>query len=138
MPNWELVKAHADRIGLVEWKARDWFDEMEGAGWRDYRNRQICKWDAVLNRVRSQWEAEGRPMQKPAANRYTPNGDRPKSALDIKTIIQAKETLASQIRAKFCSDTAIDATWSDTSKRAEFVKLKREVKELNQQLSSMA
>ncbi len=65
LPSWEAVKAHAARIGLVEWKALDWFNEMEGCGWLDYHKRQIRKWSSVLDRVRTRWEADGRPLKQP-------------------------------------------------------------------------
>lgn len=62
IPDWKLVKAFADTIGLAEWRAQDWFNEMEGAGWLDYQRRPIVKWQAVLTRVKAKWEADGRPM----------------------------------------------------------------------------
>jgi hypothetical protein len=62
LPDWKLVKAFADTIGLAEWRAQDWFNEMEGAGWIDYQQRPIVKWQAVLTRVKAKWEADGRPM----------------------------------------------------------------------------
>lgn len=65
-PSWEEVWMHAQRIGLAEWKARDWFDEMQGVGWLDYAKRPIQKWSAILNRVTRKWEADGRPMGPPA------------------------------------------------------------------------
>ena len=60
------------------------------------------------------------------------------SAFDIKTIIQAKDSKAAAIRTRYCSDTAIDQIWSDPSKRREYFELKKEVKNLNNQLSNMA
>lgn len=60
-PPWELVKAFADQVGLAEWRARDWFDEMEGCGWIDHQKRPIFKWQSVLMRVKAWWDADGRP-----------------------------------------------------------------------------
>lgn len=73
-PSWPAVRAHAVQIGLAEWKALDFFNEMEGCGWLDYNKRPIRKWQNVLNRVRTKWEADGRPMQPPT------NGNTSKSA----------------------------------------------------------
>lgn len=56
----------------------------------------------------------------------------------IKTIIQAKETRAAEIKVRFCSDTAIDQVWSNDTKRREFFELKKEIRNLNDQLSKMA
>src|SRR5688500_12446037 len=65
-PAWEEVKFYAAQIGLAEWKARDWFDEMEGGGWLDHNHRPVQRWQSVLNRVKTKWEAEGRPSGPPA------------------------------------------------------------------------
>lgn len=60
-PNFEEVKTYADRIGLAEWRARDWFDEMEGVGWVDNKNRPVKRWQSIVDRVKVWWEADGRP-----------------------------------------------------------------------------
>lgn len=70
-PSIDDVMFHAQRIGLVMWKAEDWFNEMEGCGWLDYNHRPIVEWKAVLNRVRTKWEADGRPMKLEAKNNGT-------------------------------------------------------------------
>lgn len=62
-PNWETVKFEAERIGLPEWKAFDWFNEMEGCGWKDHQSRQINRWQSVILRVKIHWETLGRPSQ---------------------------------------------------------------------------
>jgi uncharacterized protein YdaU (DUF1376 family) len=64
-PSLEEVLCHAQRNGLAPWKATDWFQEMEGGGWLDHNHRPIVNWRAVLDRVRTKWEADGRPMQPP-------------------------------------------------------------------------
>jgi uncharacterized protein YdaU (DUF1376 family) len=64
-PSLEEVLAYAQHIGLAPWKATDWFQEMEGGGWLDHSHRSIVNWRAVLDRVRTRWEADGRPMQPP-------------------------------------------------------------------------
>ena len=64
-PGIEEVLAYAQVIGLAPWKATDWFQEMEGGGWLDHNHRPIVSWRAVLDRVRTKWEADGRPMQPP-------------------------------------------------------------------------
>ena len=64
-PKLKDVEARAQMIGLAPWKARDWFDEMEGCGWLDHQKRPVVNWQAILNRVRSKWEADGRPMSPP-------------------------------------------------------------------------
>jgi uncharacterized protein YdaU (DUF1376 family) len=68
-PSQSEVLAHASTIGLAAWKAIDWFEEMQGGGWLDYAHRPIADWKSVLNRVRTKWEADGRPMTPPTAQR---------------------------------------------------------------------
>lgn len=75
-PALEDVLAHAQSIGLAEWKARDWFDEMEGTGWIDWNHRPVQKWQAVLNRVKTKWQADGSPMQ-PTYGKSAPKKDKP-------------------------------------------------------------
>jgi len=65
-PSREEVVSRAQIIGLADWKALDWFDEMEGCGWIDYNHRPVDNWQSILNRVRTKWEADGRPMAPPS------------------------------------------------------------------------
>jgi len=141
-PSREEVVFCAVKIGLAEWKALDWFAEMEGCGWLDYNHRPIAKWQAVLARVKTKWEADGRPSGPPMAIKPAPVNNshpkRPLSPMDLKTIIGAKENEAAQLRQRHCSEVALGSTWSDDKARTEFFRIKREIKKLNHQLSSMA
>ena len=71
-PGIEEVLFEAQRIGLAEWKARDWFNEMEGCGWLDHNHRPVANWRAILSRVRTKWEADGRPSHPPSNTRSPP------------------------------------------------------------------
>lgn len=74
------VKDTASMIGLAEWKAVDWFNEMEGCGWLDHNRRPIHNGRAVLARVKTKWEADGRPSGPPKgqnANNQKPRGGSP-------------------------------------------------------------
>lgn len=66
-PKLSDVLAYAFQIGLSEWKATDWFNEMEGCGWLDFQHRKIDKWQAVIARVKVKWEADGRPAGPPTS-----------------------------------------------------------------------
>lgn len=66
-PSLREVLDWASMSGLAEWKAQDWFQEMESIGWLDYRNRPVTNWKAFLSRVKTKWEADGRPKGPPAA-----------------------------------------------------------------------
>lgn len=64
-PSLKEVLSKAEMVGLARWKAEDWFNEMEGCGWLDYNHRPVRDWCAVLTRVRTKWESDGRPMSPP-------------------------------------------------------------------------
>jgi len=59
-PKLEEVLAEAKSIGLAEWKAKDWFEEMEGCGWIYAQHQPVRAWRALLDFVRLKWELDGR------------------------------------------------------------------------------
>jgi len=65
-PSLQEVLTRATFMGLAAWKAEDWFNEMESCGWLDFQHRPVVKWQPLLNRVKSKWEADGRPSGPPA------------------------------------------------------------------------
>ena len=74
-PSLDEVKAYAAQIGLGPWKAEDWFNEMEACGWLDFNHRPVAKWQPMLVRVKTKWEADGRPTAPPSAKAsQSPNG----------------------------------------------------------------
>lgn len=128
-PSIEEVRSCCFKTGLPESDA-DWFwNKAEGNGWTN-GGKAIKSWTHTI----AAWKAAGYfPSQK--KQQFS---DRPKSPNDLRTIIQAKETKAAQMRTRYCSDTAIDSVWNDMSKKREFFDLKREIKTLTDQLSNMA
>ncbi len=94
-PSWKEVKEYASGIhcGLTEWKARDWFDEMQGCGWLDFQHRPIMDWKAVLRRVKTKWEADGRPTA-PFTKTVT-NQARPMTVDEFR-IMEAKQIAAAR------------------------------------------
>jgi uncharacterized protein YdaU (DUF1376 family) len=79
IPDWPSVKNCADAIGLPEWKARLWFDDMEAVGWV-HRGQPVRKWRPLLTSVRTYWEADGRPSQPASRNGSTRQTQREKEA----------------------------------------------------------
>lgn len=84
--------------------------------------------------IRNGWQG----LFAPKDNGSSANNGTAMNPMNLKTIIQAKQTKAAEIRTRYCSDTAMDAVWSDSTKKKEFFDLKREVKKLTEQLSNMA
>lgn len=137
IPDLKTVLTYAQFQGIAPWKAEDWFNEMEGCGWLDFASRPIQDWQAVLRRVRVKWEADGRPMAPPSrTTSVAVNGV--KSILDLKSVLQAKETLANEIKERWSSNSAMGLNWSNAEKRQEYISIRREIKELNSKLASMA
>lgn len=83
-PTLDEVLSKASMIGLLPWKAEDWFHEMQGCGWLDFNHRPIKDWVSVLTRVKVKWEADGRPSGPPISRN---SGNRP----DDKPTIMDKE-----------------------------------------------
>lgn len=76
-PSLQEVIGYASTIGLATWKAEDWWQEMEGCGWIDHNRREVRNWQRILDRVRTKWEADGRPKSPPtnyANNRNSNTG----------------------------------------------------------------
>lgn len=95
-PDWPAVKSEADRIGLAEWKAKDWFDEMEGCGWLDHQQRPVLRWQSVILRVCRKWEADGRPFGPPS--RQTKSSSTASS--NVEKIIHDRELRRIEARLK--------------------------------------
>lgn len=133
-PNWEAVKFEAVRIGLAEWKAKDWFEEMEGCGWIDHQKRPIVRWQAVLARVKTKWEADGRPMQPPTKTPHIASGSGG-GGLSGNTLAIVRTKELEEINRKISNIAGVDShvELSD-SDRAEVNKLKTRRKEIKNEL----
>lgn len=81
-PTLDEVLAYAAGLhcGLAEWKARDWWQEMESCGWLDHQKRPVVKWQALLQRVKTKWVSDGCPPGPPQSKGYG-NGQRQKPIL---------------------------------------------------------
>lgn len=76
VPSWEAVLAYAERIGVPEWRVKLWFDDMEGAGWKTRHGHAVCNWQALVNSVKTWWEADGRPAQPKGKHASSTRSDR--------------------------------------------------------------
>jgi len=86
IPTIDEVKAYSVTIGLVEWKAVDWYQKQEALGWM-MNNQPIRKWQPLLARLRTFWEADGKPLKPPGKASPAPaNGAAMPPWARIKTI----------------------------------------------------
>jgi uncharacterized protein YdaU (DUF1376 family) len=93
-PSEAEVKAYADRIGLAEWRALDWYQEMEACGWIDHNSRPVMKWQPLLTRVKTKWEADGRPTTPPVNRAYAQKTGAPFAPSIAQQIAATKDLLA--------------------------------------------
>lgn len=131
-PSLKDVLTNGEFIGMSKEASEAFWHHFEASGWIDKNGHEIKNWRSKQTAWKNNMvslKTEREHHSKPQSN------NRPS---DIRTIIQAKEAIAVEIRKKFCSDTAIDSVWSNSDKRQEYFKLKREIKSLNTQLSNMA
>ena len=92
IPSKQEVLNYAAQIGLVEWRAEDWWLDMEAKGWKS-KGDEVVNWQAFLTRVKTWWEADGRPMER-TRNNKTKDSSKPSMPLwkRIEVIRQEMET----------------------------------------------
>lgn len=90
-PKLEEVLAEAKSIGLAEWKARDWFDEMEGCGWIDEKHQPIRSWRVTLDFIRFKWDMDGR-RQSPGSRGSNPAPTETQPEVNQKPTTRDKQT----------------------------------------------
>lgn len=132
VPTIDSVLDEASRIGLASWKALDFFNEMEGCGWLDYNKRPIQKWRPVLARVRTKWEADGRPAHPPTNGNQKPGGGQAMSGNTL-AIVRTKELdeVNAQIGRIEGVDSHVDLSQAD---RAAIKTLKDRRRAIKQEL----
>ena len=87
-------------------------------------------WTHALGTWKSNWE-EGCFRGQAQGNGHMRPGE-------LRTIIEAKKAKSAELFKRYASETAIGVDWEDQGKRQEFFALKREIKDLNDKLASMA
>lgn len=73
-PSLDEVKSYAAQIGLAEWKAVDWWQKQEAVGWM-LNNQRIRRWQPLISRVRTWWEADGKPLAPTGKTSPAPTSD---------------------------------------------------------------
>jgi uncharacterized protein YdaU (DUF1376 family) len=131
IPTWEEVKTMAAMTNIAEETARAFFEHYDSKNlWRNKHGYLInVKGSLVV------WNNNDRKMEN---NGTKPNGNtaRASSVFEMKTIMETKEKLAAALKNKFATEGPLSTDWSDQSKRAEWVKLRAEIKALQQQIGS--
>lgn len=134
VPTIQDVLHHAFRINLAEWKARDWFDEMEGGGWLDHQHRKIVNWQSVLNRVRTKWEADGRPAAPPAARQPANGAPRKPYISELKAQLDAVKGFIAKSPAN--SNSTNFSTGHTPEQRTQLQAWIKQRNDINQQIAT--
>lgn len=73
IPGWPEVQAQAAFIGLAEWRARIWFDEMQASGWILKNQLPVRDWKPLLTTIKTWWQSDGSPAQPPTRGKKYDN-----------------------------------------------------------------
>lgn len=133
-PTLEQVKTRAAMTAMTEADAVAFWNHFEASGWIDKNGNPIVRWQSKMDT----WKATARAAPLELSHHASTNGSKPKSAFELRAVIEAKNTMAAEIRTRYCSDAAMGHHWSDESKRVEYLVLKRDAKQLLKQLGNMA
>jgi hypothetical protein len=71
---------------------------MEAGGWLDYQHRPIQNWQSALNRVRTKWEADGRPQSPPKNQNATNRPNAPDRNNGTYNTAPLSDALKSKVR----------------------------------------
>ena len=122
IPSKKEVIDYAVQIGLVEWRAEDWWLDMEAKGWI-YKGDVVVNWKAFLTRVKTWWESDGRPMERKA------NGSAVKTAAAM-PLWKRIEVLTLELDKHPGNPDSTYCVSGDKKARAEFKQLKIKLREL--------
>lgn len=125
VPSKDEVVAYADMIGLIAWRAEDWWLGMETKGWM-IGTTEVRNWQAGVAQAKKYWEADGRPMQRPGRNGTSPAANGTSTMPRWKKILVITESLATHQGNK----ESIAYRQDKPEARAEYRKLKMKLKEL--------
>lgn len=123
------VIALGDRIGVAEQDCRDWFRDCEACEWRRGDGTPFDNWprQLVLHRQKIQ-EIRGNKAGLTIGRL---------SVMDINTAIRFKEERANGLRERYCASGPLGDTWSDENKHAIYTKIRREVRDLKEQVEKL-
>lgn len=119
--------------GVSEEVSTNFYNHYDSQNWISDAHIQITNWQSRLMK----WNGEEKNRIAPRANSAPANG-KPKSVFELKTVMEAKIALASELKNKHCAEHGLGDTWSDQTKRAEYRKLKTEIRDLQKQIGAAA
>lgn len=144
-PTLEEILTKAEMIGLAEWKAKDWWEEMETCGWLTYNGHPIKNWQPALSRVATKWQADGCPESAEKAIGRDRNGFNAKDGKSptksangqIYALRTQKEEILermTELKRIYTIDTAIGEEWTNDEGKTEYFDLKKNLNKIKQEL----
>lgn len=126
-PTLEQVKTKAQFIGVPEKEAEMFWNHFEASGWIDKNGNAIVRWESKL----ATWKVNNQQL-------HSPGKTRPPSILDLRTVLEAKEYTANELKKHYCSEAALGETWNDQAKFGQWKLLRKEIRNLRETISKSA
>jgi uncharacterized protein YdaU (DUF1376 family) len=130
IPTKAEVLTEADMRGVTRDSALSFFDHHDNNQLWVNQFGRLINWRAKL----LTWASKDKTMPKPNAAPQKPA----QSVFNLKTIIEAKTEQANALKARWAVETGLDTTWSSQEAKADYNKMRSEIKQLKQQLAAMA
>ena len=127
LPNLKDVLTVASMSAVTEVSAKAFFDYHQDNNLWLNRNGLLINWRSKL----VSWAAKDRSQG------HTATGKR-QTIHELRAVIEAKREMADGIKHKHYNDVAGGGSWSNQTKRTEYVALKKEIKALTERLAHSA
>jgi hypothetical protein len=110
--------------------AEAFWNHFEASGWIDKNGNRVVRWQNKM----ATWKTVARSGASELAHHFR----KPKTTFELKTIIEAKNARAQELKNKHYTDAPIGGTWTTQEAKTEFITLRREAKQLTIKLSQLA
>lgn len=113
--------------------ATEFWNHFEASGWIDKNGNRIMNWQCKM----ATWKTDVQARVLESKHKAAPTADKPKTLWEMKTVLEAKESLAADIKGKYCAEVAGGVQWSNDGKKKMYFDLRREIKELKTRMSAL-
>lgn len=128
-PHLDECKEYFQSISMPASEAEAFYDYQMSKGWRVGSSPMKC-WMAAMRTWKRNCEKYG------GINKFQV---RPKTTFELKTIMEAKERAKKSLYDKYAYESPTGIEWGrHTKEQGEYLKLKKEIRLLNDQIGGMA
>lgn len=133
-PSLDEVKLVVAKAGLPESDAVWFWNKCEGNGWTN-GGKPIKSWQHTI----AAWKAAGyMASQKQNGHPIGTSAQPAPTVYNLKSIIEAKQNRANELKNQHATEGPLTTDWDDDRSREEWVRLRGEVRQLNQKIASLA